>query len=394
MSSRRQDNRTDESANSFGSSAREDAQLASQYLESTDLEAMADTDVLQRSLSVKSVIFTSSSFARRSLDAASRPELQEIIQIGEGLQGVIFEQIGIPYVYKKERPGNDLKASNLKREFTLHTAVQESFELYDDILQGTVRVPHVFEFVQPMDPFWQNNLHRFPLAYRIPASTAKMDRILPLPKVVRRALITRFYPGTQGQSLDQAMIDPILNDIPNKHCLARTYLGKNEVSFQPESFSLRNFPLDLQSMMTLGLDVNFLANAMGKAYAVMHWGAGINGDDVEFVLGTSAVQKGGSEKDEVQYRAIGFYLLDFGQCERVDLTEDVDVVYQAFKGAVVTDDNQSFIPHYQRTPELFGVFRKAYVEAGQAILVRKNLVESFNTEEFMQEYKEYAEDFL
>jgi hypothetical protein len=126
----------------------------------------------------------------------------------------------------------------------------------------------------------------------------------------------------------------------------------------------------------------------------MHWGAGVNGDDVEFVLGTSAVQGRGDEAFDFQHRAVGFYLLDFGQCELIDLSEDPDVAYQAFKGAMVTGDNQLFIPHYQKSPELFAAFKKAYIEAGQAILVDKELEMKFNMEQFMKEYEEYAEDFL
>ncbi|CAG8044278.1 unnamed protein product [Penicillium nalgiovense] len=127
-------------------------------------------------------------------------------------------------------------------------------------------------------------------------------------------------------------------------------------------------------MEQIGIETVPLAKAMGKAYATLHWAAAINGDDVEFL-----------------------YLLDFGQCEAVDLAQNPDVVYQAFKGAMVIGDNQHFIPHYSRSPALFATFRQGYIEAGNIILSDRGLKTKFNMEDFMkeyEEYEEYAEDFL
>ncbi|KAJ9348645.1 hypothetical protein DTO280E4_9270 [Paecilomyces variotii] len=222
-----------------------------------------------------------------------------------------------------------------------------------------------------------------------------MERILPLPKVVRKALITHLY-GCD-RNLDTTDIESLLNEPNNKHCLARVYLGQIMGPMNLDnSAPLRNFPLYLGFMEELGVDTDTLANEMGKAYAILHWGAGINGDDVEFVLGTSAVDAPRAlvEPPDFQHRAVGLYLLDFGQCEVVNLTQDCDVVYQAFRGAMVTGDNQRFIPHYSRSPKLFAAFRKGYTDAGNAILRQKQLSDKFSMVDFMQEYEEYAQDFL
>jgi hypothetical protein len=58
-----------------------------------DLAHMPDDRVLQRSLNVRSIIFTPSSFAQHSRRAANCPELQNVTQIGEGQQGTVFEQV-------------------------------------------------------------------------------------------------------------------------------------------------------------------------------------------------------------------------------------------------------------------------------------------------------------
>ncbi|KAJ5593766.1 hypothetical protein N7537_010670 [Penicillium hordei] len=104
-------------------------------------------------------------------------------------------------------------------------------------------------------------------------------------------------------------------------------------------------------MEHIGIETLPFANAIGKAYATLHRGTGINGDDVELVLGTSAT--GAWEEDyrpELQHRAVKLYFLDFGQYEAVDLTQDPDDA--------------------------------------------KKLKNKFNIEDFMQEYEKYAGDFL
>jgi hypothetical protein len=300
-------------------------------------------------------------------------------------------------VFKKENPGNETLPSNLRCEFTIHRDVSAAFDQYKHATRNQVHVPKPHEFVPKTHhhTFWDEVFPKMPLAYRTRGDVVKMDRILPLPKVVRKALITHLC--VRDQNLDATDIETLLNEPKNKHCLARVYLGKATGPMSLDnSAPLRNFPLYLGFMEELGIDTVALANEMGKAYAILHWGAGVNGDDVEFVLGTSTIEAPRTvvESPDFQHRAVSLYLLDFGQCEAVDLTQDCDVVYQAFKGAMVTGDNQRFIPHYSRSLGLFAVFRKGYMDAGNAILSQKQLSNKFSMVDFMQEYEEYAEDFL
>ncbi|KAJ5817445.1 hypothetical protein N7447_009678 [Penicillium robsamsonii] len=185
-----------------------------------------------------------------------------------------------------------------------------------------------------------------------------MDRIIPLPKVVRKALIFLLY--VPEKNLGSTEIESLLDHPANKHCLARVYLGKANGTIDRRA-PLRHFPLYLESMEHIDIETLPLASAMGKAHAILHWSAAINSDDVEFVL--------------------------------VDLTQAPNVVYQASKGAMVLGDNEQFIPHYSRSPALFATFLKGYIEAGNIILSDERLKNKFN-KEFMQEYEEYAEDFL
>lgn len=130
---------------------------------------------------------------------------------------------------------------------------------------------------------------------------------------------------------------------------------------------------------------------MGAAFAIMHWGAAVNGDDVEFVLGTKLASQ---SADMMQQREVGLYLLDFGQCDGVDLTRKPAKVYQAFKGAMVTGDNQLFIPNLIQRPDLYQSFREGYVRAGKSVLQQKGMADRLDVETFLEEYEQYAEDFL
>ncbi|KAM3531378.1 hypothetical protein MY4038_004541 [Beauveria bassiana] len=394
MSSRRILNATDESTYSIDSETKSDARIAATYLNATELSLLSGHAILSRSLSVKSIISTASSFARRSQQAFNNPDLQQLVQIGQGLQGAIFEQAGRSLIFKKENPGNSELPTNLRHEHKLHTSVLAAFQEFGVSVQCNVLVPRVYNIIGPESKVWDtdNQKFKFPEAYQSRTTLVEMERILPLPKVIRKALITHFYPQQKHEALSSNIVDEILNLTANKHCLARIYLGKRLGAFTKEKFSLRNFPLYLAPMENLELDIHSLADSMGSAFAIMHWGAGVNGDDVEFVFGTAA--KSDPTSENFQKRRIGFYLLDFGQCDSVDLSDEVASVYQSFKGALVTGDNQLFIPHYKNSPALFASFKRGYIRAAEFILREKGLEGRFCAADFMLEYEEYAEDFL
>ncbi|KAJ5911329.1 uncharacterized protein N7473_000632 [Penicillium subrubescens] len=361
-----------------------------------DLEKVSNYAILTQCLSLNLVILTSSSFARLIQEARTRPELQSINEIGVGLQGAVFEQVGERLVFKKEKPENENLPSNLQNEYQMHSAVSDAFQCYGATTSCRVRVPRAYEFISRAkeDQFWNDVFPTIPSAYQEYGDVVKMERILPLPKVVRKALLAHFY-GSPGQ-LDSTELERALGNTKNKHCLARVYLGQTTGPIARDSISLRNFPLYLNTMNDFVMDVKTLAKEVGKAYAIMHWSACVNSDDVEFVLGTSIVQRQGSDAEPLglQHRRVGLYLLDFGQCEKVDLWQEPDVVYQAFKGAMVTGDNRLFIPNCQSTPDLFAEFRSGYCEAGELILAERKLEDRFDMEDFMREYEEYAGDFL
>ena len=85
------------------------------------------------------------------------------------------------------------------------------------------------------------------------------------------------------------------SDPDNQDCLIRLYLGARQ-SESPDS--LRNFPLHLDLLEEIGLDIVAYAASMVIGLAVMHWGAFVNGMDCEFVLGGIADSERRSEAGE------------------------------------------------------------------------------------------------
>jgi hypothetical protein len=83
------------------------------------------------------------------------------------------------------------------------------------------------------------NAHRFPSGSQTPANLLLSERIVPMPKLIRDALVALCCPahlkGTQSTNSS------------NKACLVRVYLGKKKNPLQhgsrPPTF--RNFPLHL-----------------------------------------------------------------------------------------------------------------------------------------------------
>lgn len=267
----------------------------------------------------------------------------------------------------------------------MHRKVSDAFKKYTEY-SNDVRVPQPFDFISN-ESLSTELLSRMPGNDRQPSDIATMERILPLLKVVRKAMIQNFYLD-ETNAREEHLVTQILSERANKHCLARIYLGKKAIARSKESFSLRNFPLTLDIMGELALDMMRFASIIGSAYAIMHWAAGITGDDVEFVLGTSA---SGSAYHCLQDRAVHMYLLDFGQCDTVDLSEDQDDIFQAFKGSMVLQQNQIYLPHPRRSAALYKSWKAAYISTAREVIRHERL--PFDPVEFIKEYEEYLEDF-
>ncbi|KAJ5543371.1 hypothetical protein N7535_005799 [Penicillium sp. DV-2018c] len=291
MTARRSQNISDESAESTHSSTLcADFELTNQLSANLDAQRNEDLenelqlqnatahDVLARVLSLRPQGSTTSSFAINNM--AQPTKSVGFRTIGFGQCGILFERPGRGYVVKVSRPSfEDALWSDLKA----HVAVYQAFEQRPDI---AVRVPQVFSYVhKDNSEWWETHLPLFPDAHAtfpLPAMCLLTERILPLPKVARQALIDTYCPVS--------FRDIASSQDTNRDCLARIYLGRRRPTdpVPPANFTLRNFNLCLDQMIDLGLPVYDYAQAIAEALATIHWSANVDAYDVEFVLGSEA----------------------------------------------------------------------------------------------------------
>ncbi|CAM1504636.1 Fc.00g022270.m01.CDS01 [Cosmosporella sp. VM-42] len=166
MSSRRHQNATDDSTWSVDSATARAARVTFEYLAASDLDVMSSASVLHRSLTLPSVISTPSSYAKRVQQAQSGPT--QITQVGEGLQGAIFEHLGRALAMKKETPGNEGLPSNLRHEYNIHIAVEASFDRFAPLIDCRIYTPRLASFKPKSEnqPFWNEYFQNVPVGYR------------------------------------------------------------------------------------------------------------------------------------------------------------------------------------------------------------------------------------
>lgn len=235
-------------------------------------------DVLFKVLTPDPTTTTASSFAnyqrtQQSLAAIYRP-------IGFGQCGLVFERPGRNFVLKVAKSAYK---DALWADCIAHCLVREAFEQKQH-KNTECRVPRVFSYVSKDDQQWWNeNLPFFAEVHQslsLPSMVLITERILPLPKVARLALINKYCP---------APLRAIVASNPsNRDCLARVYLGRRRPANLPPTpnFTLRNINLFLDQQLELNLPVQLFAAAMGEALAIIHWAANVDAYDIEFVLGS------------------------------------------------------------------------------------------------------------
>jgi hypothetical protein len=318
------------------------------------LAARSDSeDLLRRFLSIGSVVSMSSSSAERQQSAAYA--VSKFRHIGAGQCGTIFEVPGATCVYKVAKRLDD----HLWNDYCMHALIFEACKTAPHQLGFRVPTPHFFISDRDED-WWTENLHRFPEEYRRrDARILCTERVLPLVQPIRDALIDLYCPK---EIRLQAKTKPGEQD-----CLIRVYLGKKREDFprvKKPTWSLRNYKLHLDQMFKLGLEVQHFAESMADALAIMHWSAGVDAGDVEFIPGSLP---GNMIVDNVIFRALSaaeidalppntstrvrqgrnfksrytqLWLIDFNRCKSI--TRDMDGIAQAVAAFYIND------PYYPR----------------------------------------------
>ncbi len=116
----------------------------------------------------------------------------------------------------------------------------------------------------------------------------------------------------------------------------------------------------------VGLDLFLLPRTTESALAVMHWAAKIDGNDVEFIVGSRA-EKPKAHRIDFQHRITKLFLLDFGQCKQAAL--DKAEVARRIRMFLSSD------PYYPRPHTSKGkdeqrwiAFKQEYLKTSRAIL--------------------------
>lgn len=372
--------RREASGNSDETTLSEGISRALQYttlddpLPEEDLEDPAE--LLNRCLSTKFVISTTSSFAKRMQKARYDLGIKKdsFKNIGLGSCGSVFEIPGTKLAYKKGSQEIDIF-----RDFRFTQQVHQAVECGLQILQKAFpectipKTPESHKYHPANDEqFWSSNIGRFPAGHRTQQPIFSVDHILPLPKEIRDALIDIYF-DDEGDTQEEAK-----NDQDNKDCLIRLYLGEREsVRQQCEGYdTLRNFPLRLNMMEDLDLEFTGFAKEMALGLAILHWQAQIDGMDVEFVLGSSATRENSAavpldttEAINFQRREIHLWMFDFDKASEIVLTEnDVKMkLVPAFLG------NDPYYPSPQVDQELWDEFCNTYLAASELILQEKGV---------------------
>ncbi|KAI1415704.1 zinc finger protein-domain-containing protein [Hypoxylon sp. FL1857] len=286
--------------------------------------------------------------------------------IGAGACGAIFAREGVQIALKLAKfPGSDLW-----NDYIMHMLISSQIERYN----VEVMVPEVHFFVRKEDSEFFDGLPDLREAAQdvcnLPTDILVSERIPPLPQVTRTLLTDKYCAPTNVMAA--------LDDRANEDCLVRPYLGSSEGRSGGMFFSLRNFELHLNQMLELRLDVEDMASRMAKTLAVMHWAAGTDARDVEFVLGSSREESLLSEGRRPYTRAISLreqnfscrkadlWLLDFNQVRPITMVKAG--VAQAVQAMGVND------PYFPKPLQESSAARKVWVRFAKSYLDASKII--------------------
>lgn len=384
MTSRRELQKSEESVDSVASSLVTALKTTLQLADQLETQAGEEPEkILRRLLSTRSAISTSSSLAKRQ-EAAVGLDTQ-FREIGSGSVGKVFEKPGTPWAFKLSLlDGTD----KLWNHYVMHLRIQQTLDSLGSIA-GQAEVPRAAWFANKDSEFWDENLEMFPVDATFPSRRRNvfcMERVYPLPEPIRHALIDLFCSPNHVQEIKKS--------ISNKDCLIRLYLGRKRFGSSQlggsRFFSLRNYKLHLDQIQLLGLDAEDYATSMASALAALHWHTKIDALDIEFVLGSTPLDRNAIRRvlplKEIEHltpgtstfehsthitpnfrkRAVSLWILDFDACGPI--TMDKAGVRQAVKAFF---DTAPYCPRPSSQDKyaenLWSIFAKQYLLTGRKI---------------------------
>jgi hypothetical protein len=343
-----------------------------------ELRTASPEVILRRMLSTKSAISTKSSLAEANQRAHDDASQQRFSIIGKGQCGSIFALKGTQMVVKLPNSAN--KIEELHSDFRIHRRIHNAFiTVFSNHRNIHIPKPEVW-LTSGSEHFWSQNASLFGHDVEVPNYGLVSERIYPLPYPVREAIVNALCPKPILNARDAFLKHP-----ENKDCLIRLYLGRrhdNRIS-NPQNIRLRNFPMHVDEMERIGLDTKRYAKVMAEALAVMHWKAGVDATDVEYVLGSSPMVAGKPSDADVdaadidalgklyhtdfEHRTISLWLLDFNECKQFE--HNREGMTRLVRGFWFNDPYfPRPIPTNIKDEELWYAFSSHYLEVSQELV--------------------------
>ncbi|OJJ56229.1 hypothetical protein ASPSYDRAFT_48510 [Aspergillus sydowii CBS 593.65] len=281
-------------------------------------------------------------------------------RIGAGFCGTVWAAGHHGPAFKREDGGPD---RSLLNDYNMHQHLQDHKSSMTQI-----QIPICYKFLTPSSEWWHGNLDRFPRGYQ-PCSMIHAQRIPPISENARRLIAERYCPPQ--------LISEIMDSDTNRDCLIRPYLGRRrrhttQRASRFQAFSLRNYPLHVDQMEELGIperDITGYARSMAEALAVMHWGAEVDGNDVEFVL--AAPNDINTREPQTQWSNIlgrhSMWILDFDLVRTMDMDEQG--VQQAVKAFW---KNDPFFPRPDGS-NMWKAFREQYLQTSKKCIENRTV---------------------
>jgi hypothetical protein len=214
------------------------------------------TSNLQRWLSVKSVISPASSSAMDQQRHAERAVLGKFVLIGEGLCGEIFDEMGRGVVLKRVRPKYE---ADIRADAQIH---ETFFNIWEQANPTILRIPRSGRLIGPAHEWWSEEEHEKLATFTSRPLLLETERILPLPKNIREALIILYSPQSEHEIHR--------NNVQNRDCLLRIYLGQRSSENSMRDLKLRNFPMSLEKFEQVGVMKEPLVKAMAHGLGLLH----------------------------------------------------------------------------------------------------------------------------
>lgn len=314
--------------------------------------------------------------------ATDKPPSQYFRIIGRGTCGTIYEHSARP-AEVAIKVGSD--RASLKRDFNHALRAFNASRSCCSCLQGgaLARVP------LPLVPKPRRQLNERDLGsltekgLRLEALDA--ETCVGEPKVYRCPEIPSAWEGERigavAAETRDALVDlyvapggreSVRAEDESRDCLIRVYLGAVSPPGDYHLDVLRNAPLYLDQMKDLGLDVTALAEEMAMGLAMCHWGAELDGMDVELVLGAPRTDryKDRTELGQPQPGA-RMWMLDYDKTTLVsrhgNMWKDEQMVQ---KFAVAAHANDPYFPRPSLDRALWQGFVQVYTQASRVIIAK------------------------